>query len=213
MALTTGSAQKITDATQSTGPRKRTVEADILFDKTIVARPLNAPEVASIHVKKTEYYYRWVNRLHGHGQVMMQRKAMGFVNATTDDVDVLVGDTVSNENEIFCNDLILMKIPFHLWAGHVKRNMETAETLQRTRGVYNKEEELSQDVFAEGGRGLSERGALGTVSKDIKGKINAFIPDNPDAIMDGQAEDLNAKAREQVAEIRNRHAAERSKEK
>jgi hypothetical protein len=213
MALTTGSAQKITDSTQSAGPRKRTVEADILFDKSIVARPLNAPEVASIHVKKTEYYYRWVNRLHGHGQVMMQRKAMGFTNATTDDVEVLVGDTVSNENEIFCNDLILMKIPFHLWAGHVKRNMTTAQTLQSVRGVYNSEEELSGDVFAEGGRSLSDRGSMSTVSKDIKGKINSFIPSDPDAIMNNQSDDLTAKVKEEVSDIRKRIAAERSKAK
>jgi hypothetical protein len=213
MALTTGTSQKITDSTQSAGPRKRTIEADILFDKSIVAKPLNAPEVASIHVKNTEYYYRWVNRKHSEGRVYMERKAMGFVNATTDDVEVLVGDTVSTESEIRCGDVILMKIPFHLWASHVKRNMEAGMKLQAMRGVYNRDEELSADVFADGNRGLSERGNLGTVSKDIKGKINAFIPDNPDAIMDNQGDELTAQAREQVSDIRKRHAAERSKEK
>jgi len=199
MALTTGSAQKITDSTQSTGPRKRTIEADILFDKSIVARPLNAPEVASIHVKNVEFYYRWVNRLHSNGRVYMERKAMGFVNATTDDVEVLVGDTVSTQDEIRCGDVILMKIPFHLWASHIKRNMQTAETLQAMRGAYNKEEELSQDVFSEHGKGT-----LSSVSRDVKGKIAPFIPDNPDAIIDGQVASDTEKVRGEVAEIRKR---------
>jgi len=203
MALTTGTSQKITDSTQSPGPRKRTVEADILFDKSIVAKPLSAPEVASIHVKRPEYYYRWVNRLHGNGQVYAQRKAMGFCNATTEDVEVLVGDeTISTDTEIRCGDVILMRIPFGQWASHVKRNMITAQQLQAMRGVYNREEELSADVFAEGGKSVSDRGSVGSISKDIKGKVNAFIPDNPDAIMDSINDEMNNAARETIGEIR-----------
>jgi len=210
MALTTSTSQKISDHTQSTGlPRnRRTSEAEILFDKSVVAKPLNAPEVASIHVKNVEYYYRWVNRLHSNGRVYMERKAMGFVNATTDDVEVLVGDTVSTQDEIRCGDVILMKIPFHLWASHVKRNMQTAEVLQAMRGAYNKEEELSQDVFSEHGRG-----SLSSVSKDVKGKIAPFIPDNPDAIIDGQVASDTDKVRGEIADIRKRQAAERGKAK
>ena len=207
MALTTETQQKITDHTVIPGkPHKVTAEAAILFDKSVVARPLNAPEVASIHVKATEYYYRWVNRLHSNGRVYMERKAMGFTNATTDDVDVLVGDAAASESEIRCGDVILMKIPFHLWASHVKRNMETAQVLQRMRGVHNKEEELSSDVFSEGsGKGLASMAA------DLKGKVAPFIPINPDAIIEGQSADSATRAREEVAELRKKHAAERSK--
>lgn len=198
MALTTESAAKLSDLTRSTGsPSKRTIEADILFDKSVVAKPLNAPEVASIHVKNVEYYYRWVNYKHSNGQVYAQRKAMGFVNATTDDVQVLVGDTVANESEIKCGDVILMKIDFGLWASHVKRNMQTAEILQRQRGIYNSEEELSQDVFAEkSGRGLRK------AEHDMKGKIGPFEIPNADAIIDGQSASDAETVREQVNEIR-----------
>lgn len=203
MALTTESATKLSDLTRSQGSsNKRTIEADILFDKSIVAKPLNAPEVASIHVKNVEYYYRWVNYKHSNGQVYAQRKAMGFENATTADVEVLVGDTVATENEIRCGDVILMKIPFGLWASHVKRNMQTAEVLQRMRGVYNREEELSTDVFAEGGRGLSTGGNMASVKQDIKGKITPFTPDNPDAIIDNIRANDAESVRAEVSEIR-----------
>jgi hypothetical protein len=210
MALTTESQQRITDHTYLPGKnRKVTAEAAILLDKSIVARPLSAPEVASIHVKNTEFYYRWVNRLHSNGRVYMERKAMGFVNATTDDVEVLVGDTVSNDQEIRCGDVVLMKIPFHLWASHVKRNMVTAEKLQSMRGVYNKQEELSSDVFAEGD-GTPSRAS---VAAELKGKVAPFIPLDPDAIIDGQKADDVSKARAEIDSIRSRHAAERGKAK
>ena len=207
MALTTETQTKITDHSQAVNsPRRMTSEAAILLDKSVIARPLNAPEVASIHVKNTEFYYRWVNRLHSNGRVYMERKAMGFVNATTEDVQVLVGDTVSNENEIRCGDVILMKIPFPQWASHVKRNMQTAEVLQRMRGVHNKDEELSNDVFSEGGKS-----GLASVANELKGKVSPFIPTDPDAIIDGQRADDAAKAREEISEIRKRHASERGK--
>jgi hypothetical protein len=204
MALTTASQQEYSIPTK---PQKISQEAAILLDKSIVARPLSAPEVASIHVKNTEFYYRWVNRLHSNGRVYMERKAMGFVNATNDDVDVLVGDTISTDSEIRCGDVILMKIPFHLWASHVKRNMEVAKVLQSMRGVHNKEEDLSPDVFSEGGRPRHE-----SVKNDLKStKISSFIPDNPDAFIDGQSPADTEKVKAQVETLRRKHAAERSK--
>jgi len=184
-----------------------TQEAAILLDKSVVARPLSAPEVASIHVKNTEYYYRWVNRLHSNGRVYMERKAMGFTNATTEDVEVLVGDTVSSESEIRCGDVILMKIPFTQWAGHVKRSMETAQVLQRMRGVHTKEEELSGDVFAEGGKPSH----VSLTSELKSGKVAPFIPSDPDAYLDGQKAEDVARAKETVADIRKRHADQRGK--
>lgn len=208
MALTNQTSQKITDHTQAAGNRKMTAEAQILFDKSVVARPLSAPEVASIHVKNTECYYRWVNRLHSNGRVYMERKAMGFTNATTDDVDVLVGDTVSSDKEIRCGDVILMKIPYHMWAGHVKRSMQAAEVLQRMRGVHTKEENLSPDVFAD-----ESKPSHISVTAELKGKVAPFIPADPDAYLDGQKADDVERAKQTVSDIRSRHAAERSGKK
>jgi hypothetical protein len=203
MALTTETSQQYSVPVP---PRKISQEAAILLDKSIVARPLYAPEVASIRVKNTEYYYRWVNRMHSNGRVYSERRAMGFVNATTEDVEVLVGDIAASDTELRSGDLILMKIPFHLWASHVKRNMEVAEVLQRTRGVHTKDEELSSSVFAEGGRPKHE-----SISNELKGKVTSFIPENPDALIDGQNSADTSKAKDVVAEIRKRHAEERNK--
>lgn len=205
MALTT-SSQEHYNQNPASNPRSISPEAAILLDKSIVARPLMAPEVASIHVKNTEYYYRWVNRLHSNGQRYMQHRAMGFENATTDDVDVLVGDIVENKEEIRTGDVILMKILYERWAQHAKRNMQVAETLQRVRGVHPKDEELSSSVFGEGGRPKHE-----SISNELKGKVSNFIPDNPDALIDGQSEADASKARDLVAELRKKHSADRGK--
>lgn len=205
MALTTSSQEAYRQGAASVPqkPQRISPEAAILMDKSIVARPLSAPEVASIRIKNTEFYYRWVNRMHSNGRVYMERKSMGFVNATTEDVEVLVGDTVSTDSEIRCGDLILMKIPFHLWAGHVKRNMQTAEVLQRMRGVHTRDEDLDTNVFAEGGKP-----ATMSVKEDLKGfhgKVASFIPENPDALISGQTVEDTEKVKATVAEIRKKH--------
>ncbi len=201
MALTTSSQEAYRKGGTSVPQpsQKISPEAAILLDKSVVARPLSAPEVASIRIKNTEYYYRWVNRLHSNGQVYMQRKAMGFVNATSEDADVLVGDTVVNETELRSGDVILMKIPFHLWAQHVKRNMLTAESLQAMRGVHPRDEGLDTSVFAEGGKP-----ATMSVKEELKGKITPFIPDNPDAFIDGQSTADSDRAKQEIADIRKR---------
>jgi len=199
MALTTASQAEYNIPGK---PQKISQEAAILFDKSVVARPMSAPEVASIHVKNTEPYYRWVNRLHGHGQVYNQRKAMGFVNATTEDVDVLVGDdTTANDSEIRCGDLVLMKIPFDRWASHVKRNMVVANALQQARGVGTKEENLSGDINSDGGRP-----SLASLNEAFKGKVTAFEVSDADKIIDGQNEADAAKARKIVADLRSKHS-------
>jgi hypothetical protein len=113
-------------------------EAALLFNKSVVAKPLMTPEVCSVHIKRNEYRYRWVNKAGRNGAIYMQRRAQGFSNATSDDVDVLGGDAVSNNGEITAGDLILMKIPAERYDAAMKYNMERAHTLSRTRGMYYK---------------------------------------------------------------------------
>src|SRR6201998_3916443 len=179
MALTTDTARNISETVNQRSSHL-SPEAAILFHKSIVARPLITPEVPSIRVKNTEFYYRWVNRLSSGGRVYNERKAMGFVNATTADVEVLVGDIAGTDEEIRCGDLILMKILFERWAGHVKSNMNTAMSLQRMRGVYNRDETLSSDVFADGDKTPSRASVSSEPFVRQTGKAQPFIPAHPD---------------------------------
>ena len=195
MALTTDTARSISDnlnlgsvndpivVDSQTRVRKLSPEAAIMFDKSIIARPLNTPEVCSIHVKNTEYYYRWVAALAMEGQVYMQRKSMGFTNATGDDVDVLVGDAIVTNGEIRAGDLILMKLPYGKWASHVKANMTKAQTLGNMRGVFMNStagaKPPSTDIFS------NDKPIRASVSNEPfqRGQVTNFIPDNPDAII------------------------------
>jgi hypothetical protein len=189
MALTTDTARAISEninagsvndnivVDKQTRVRTLSPEAAILFDKTLVARALNTPEVCSIHVKNTEYYYRWVAKDALSGRVYMERKAMGFTNATSDDVEILVGDAVADNGQITAGDLILMKLPYGQWAAHVKSNMQKAQTLGNMRGVFRKSG--STDVFSD------EKPARASVNSEPfdRSKISHFIPDDPDAII------------------------------
>lgn len=185
-------------------PRHRTLspEAALLLNKSIVARPLMVPEVCSIRVKNTEYRYRWVNKAGRNGAMYMQRRAQGFVNATTDDVEVLGGDATSTNSAIEAGDVILMKIRADLYDGAMKWNMQKAAALQRTRGMYLKG--ASSDIYDDG------KAAPVTVAQEnTHGKASAFIPVNADELMDRSAKLGGAElAREQTNEIREKIKAD-----
>lgn len=212
MALTTETARNsspvITDvnanipASVPTATPVLSPEAAILFDKSIVARPLMTPAIGDIHVKRTEYYYRWVAAKAQSGAVYTQRRSMGFTNATTDDVDILSGEVTATEGEIRAGDLILMKIQFPLWAAHVKANMVKAQMQQRMRGVYA-DRHQSTDVWAD-----DPAPARASVANEPFSRKAAvpFIPENPDAIIDSQTPQAVAAAKHEMKEIRERHA-------
>lgn len=154
-------------------------ERAILFNKSIVAKPLMAPEVSSIHVKNTEYAYRWVNKDGMKGQFYQKRKSQGFMNATTDDVDVLGGDAVANNGEIRAGDLILMKIRQDIYDAALKWNMTKAYMQQNMRGVFL--EGASSDVMSDI---APKRVSVSSEPFTKGGKATPFIPDNPDALVE-----------------------------
>lgn len=167
-------------------------EAAILFDKAIVARPLMVPQVCDIHVKNTEYAYRWVNRDGMGGRFYTQRRAQGFINATNDDVDVLSADVQTSDGEIKAGDLILMKIRADLYESALKWNMQKAETLTRARGIYL--DGASSDVNSDA---TASRKTISAEPGNKSGQAPAFIPTNVDAIIDdseksGRAEETRA---------------------
>jgi len=185
----------VLDSRNPAKPRMLSPEASILFDKAIIARSLATPEVCNIHVKNTDYYYRWVFA-EGRGQTYKQRKAMGFTNATTDDVEVLVGDAVATEGEVRSGDLILMKIQYARWAAHIKANMQRAQVLGNARGLFHKNDP-STDVFSD------EAPQRASVAQEgfNRNLAKTYIPDDPDRLVDGANA---ADARKTISDIRSK---------
>lgn len=153
-------------------------EAALLFNKSIVAKPLVTPEVCSLQVKNTEYQYRWVNRDGQSGRVYMQRRAQGFINATNEDVAIMGGDAVAKDGEIRAGDLVLMKIRRDIYDAAIKWNMEKADRWARTRGV--RLEGASSDVMADD---KPRRVSISEEPFSRNGQAASFIPDNADALV------------------------------
>ena len=213
MALTTNDAAKIeqnvvTDIKPTSDPsleraRRISPDAAILFDKSIVARPLMVPEVCSIHIKNTEYQYRWVNRGSQSGRYYMQRRAQGFTNATLADIDVLGGDVVGTNGEVTAGDLILMKIRRDIYDGAMKYNMQKAAQLTAARGMYM--EGASGDVMSDS---VAKRVSVANEPYARSGLAQPFIPDNPDALVQDSISAGRAEVtRKQQAEMRASHQA------
>lgn len=181
MALTTQDSGKlaanlVTDATAADAKRAARISPEfaLMLNKSIVARPLATPEVCSIHVKNTEYRYRWVNV-----KLLTMRKAQGWLNATTEDVNVQNIEGVAGIDEIRSGDLILMKIRADMYDGAIKWNIEKAARLSRARGMYLKD--ASSDVMSDA---TPQRESVSNEPFVRSGLAKPFIPDNPDAIVE-----------------------------
>lgn len=148
----------------------------ILRDRSIVARPLMVPEVCSLHVKNTDYRYRWVNRDGQGGRVYTQRRAQGFINATTEDVDLLGGDSEHRDGEIRAGDLILMKIRADIYDAAMKYNMQRAALMGNMRGVHL--EGASSDVNSDA---VPRRVSVADEPFNKGGKSATFIPSSAEA--------------------------------
>jgi len=187
-------------AVASKAPQQVSPELSILFDKSIVARPLSAPEVCSVHVKNLEYQYRWVNRSAKGGLMYQMRRAQGFTNATTDDVDLLGGDVSAGNGEITAFDLILMKIPKARYEEAMKFNMEKAFALTRARGIYM--DGANSDVMSDQ---TPKRVSVAQEPYQRSNMAQPFIPTNADAIIDDSTRTGRVDAaRAAVDEIRSK---------
>ena len=153
-------------------------DAAILFNKSIIARPLGIPQVCEVKIKNTEYRYRWVNRDGQGGRIYMQRRAQGFTNATNDDVEVLGGDAECRDGEIRAGDLILMKIQADKYDAAMKYNMVKARSQANMRGISL--EGASSDVMADD---KPHRVSVANEPFARSGKATPFIPENPDALI------------------------------
>lgn len=185
-----------------TAPRTISREASLLFNKSVVAKPLMRPEICSIKPKNLEYAYRWVNRDGQGGRMFMQRKAQGFINATLDDVEILGGDAQAKDGEIRAGDLVLMKIRADIYDAAIKYNMIKSMNDARMRGVHL--EGASSDVYSDA---TPQRVSVSDAPFARSGKADAFIPSSAEAdsmIRDSINAGRNEEARKSVESLRKK---------
>jgi hypothetical protein len=106
-------------------------DAQILLNKSIIAKPLGLPAAETLEIKDSNYRYRWVNRSGAGGSLFARRKAQGFTLATTKEVNPLSVDLTNDTGEIRLGDLVLMKITVGQYQAAMKATMTKALILQR----------------------------------------------------------------------------------
>lgn len=179
-------------------------EAALLFNKSLVARPLMTPEVCSLHIKNTEYAYRWVGPR--TSRIYQQRLAQGFTNATSEDATPLSGETVATSGEIISGDVILMKIRWDLYDAALKYNMEKAIAAQRARGIGI--EGASSDVYSDA---TPKRVSVAEEGFARSGQAQPFIPTNADSLIEDSLKSGRIDgSRKQISDIRDKISAEKS---
>lgn len=140
------SAQNIVAATEAEISIEDLSEDDILRSASIQAKPLSMVTSLDIKVKRKEYYYRWINRFSQGAQRYGQAKAMGYVNATIEDVEV--SETALQDGCIIVGDLILMKMPKAEAYGAMKANMEKAIRATSKAELRKKGESFGNEAMA-----------------------------------------------------------------
>lgn len=126
-------------------------DAQILMDKSIVAKPLGTPTAEQIKIRNSSFRYRWVNRDGGGGILYARAKAKGFTLATADDAEPLSVEITNDNGEIRMFDVILMKIPVEKYQQAMKHQMLSALRLQKSKQFITGEngELPSTSVFSD----------------------------------------------------------------
>jgi hypothetical protein len=151
-------------------------EAQIMFDKSIIAKNLGAPATSEIIVKNLSFHYYWGNFSYRNGARYGQLKSMGFTNATEDDVDAKSPEVNVNGKEIRCGDLILMKIPLDRWMGHVKALMNRSWNLQHRRGFLQTKDGGMPSTDVNANETVSAVNVEGTVSSEGGKYLTHYTP-------------------------------------
>lgn len=130
-------------------------EAQIMLDKSIVARNFATPAFEEIRIKNLSFRYFWANYSGANGRRYQQLKTLGWINATLDDVEPMAADIVKEQGSIRYGDLILMKLPMGKWMEREKAKMQKAISFQkRSRTHYS--ETPNPDVKSDSSPSLVE---------------------------------------------------------
>jgi hypothetical protein len=153
-------------------PATVTVEHD---GSPIVAAPLVTPDFTNLKKKNPNIDLRWVNRVAGREELGSEgaryghMKAMGFVNATVNDVEV--PPHLLHNGAIVQGDLILMKIDRRIYQGALLDNANKARARTTPRSFLNAGSKQIHDALNE---------VPGTTEN--RRKIQPFIPGRVDSL-------------------------------
>jgi hypothetical protein len=102
----------------------------ILLNPSVESKPLHLPMSGQIKLRKNkDFEYFWALDKGGdkpYHERVDQLRAVGFQYATTDDVEMMIQDTVKEKNEIRNGDRRLMKVAKQRWAEIRKSQMMDA---------------------------------------------------------------------------------------
>ena len=149
------------------------LQATVDSDEPIVAKPLIDPDFTNLKKKNTMISLRWVNRVAGDGMRYEHMKAIGFANATANDVEV--PPNMLRDGAIIIGDLILMKIARRDYEGALLHNVEKAVARTRPRAYLSTGKQEMTNALNEV-RGTAEN----------KRKIQPFVPGRVESLENEQ---------------------------
>lgn len=144
-------------------------EDEILLDETVIAKPIFINEAYKIKAKDKHYAFRWVEYQAKGGLRYQQMKAMGFTNASEDDLlpQSQGGHQAQVEGgKLMLGDCILMKMPRNKYLAHLKYNMQKSSDMLVPQKIHE---------AAKGRMGSLITGSRGMPSMD-RHKGEVFIP-------------------------------------
>lgn len=144
----------------------KNIDVNDIFNEAVIARPLSFGNALDFKVKRHEYAYRWFNRYGQNGARYTWAKANGFVNADSNDVEVVNEDAIK-DGHIMVGDLILMKMPKLEYMGKMRYNHERSEQLINAKKLAESERAKVE--------ALPEIRRSGT-DKQGKPKVGIYIP-------------------------------------
>ena len=148
-------------------------EDEILLDETVIAKPIFINEAYKIKAKDKHYAFRWVEYQAKGGLRYQQIKAMGFSNASED--DLLPQDQGGHQAQVdggklMLGDCILMKMPRNKYLAHLKYNMQKSSDMLVPQKIHE---------AAKGRMGSLITGNHGMPTMD-RHKGDVFIPKGDD---------------------------------
>lgn len=168
-------------------------EDEILLEESLIAKPIFINEAYKIKPKDKHYAFRWVEYQAKGGLRYQQMKAMGFTNASED--DLLPAEQGGHQAQVdggklMLGDVILMKIPRNKYLAHLKYNMQKSSDMLVPQKIHE-QAKRTMGTLVTGARGMPSM-------QKHKGEV--FIPAG-DEVRDVGVQATNSAVEQKVFEV------------